>query len=104
MAIIIVMVIAVFLLFGASVNRAAPRQSVPRPPLSRRDIPLDPTIDPGPDPLIESWADDVPVRLRSDERIIDDVPFTPGGGDFGGGGASADWDDGSDESDAGSDD
>ena len=85
--IIIVVVIALFLLFGASASRAAAHSPLPRPPLSRRDIPLDPIIDPGLDPLIEPWADDVPVRLRSDELIIDDAPFAAGGGDFGGGGA-----------------
>ena len=88
--IIIVVVIALFMLFGASASRAAAHSPLPRPPLSRRDIPLDPIIDPGLDPLIEPWADDVPVRLRSDELISDDAPFTPGGGDFGGGGASGD--------------
>jgi len=77
---------------------------LPRPPLSRRDIPLDPIIDPGLDPLIEPWADDVPVRLRSDELISDDAPFTPGGGDFGGGGASGDWDDDSSDESGNSDD
>jgi hypothetical protein len=102
--IIIIVVIALFMLFGASASRAAAHSPLPRPPLSRRDVPLDPIIDPGLDPLIEPWADDVQVRLRSDELISDDTPVTPGGGDFGGGGASGDWDgDRSDES-SGSDD
>ena len=75
--IIIVVVIALFLLFGASASRAAAHSPLPRPPLSRRDIPLDPIIDLGLDPLIEPWADDVPVRLRSDELIIDDDSACP---------------------------
>jgi hypothetical protein len=77
---------------------------LPRPPLSRRDIPLDPIIDLGLDPLIEPWADDVPVRLRCDELSIDDAPFAAGGGDFGGGGASGDWDGDSSDESSGSDD
>jgi hypothetical protein len=76
---------------------------LPRPPLSRRDIPLDPIIDLGLDPLIEPWADDVPVRLRCDELSIDDAPFAAGGGDFGGG-ASGDWDGDSSDESSGSDD
>lgn len=101
--IIIVVVIAPFLLFGARASRAAPLP-LPRPPLSRRDIPPDPIIDPGLDPLIEPWADDVPVRLRSDELISDDAPFAAGGGDFGGGGASGDWDDDTSDESGNSDD
>jgi hypothetical protein len=102
--IIIVVVIALFLLFGVSASRAAAHSPLPRPPLSRRDVPLDPIIDPGLDPLIEPWADDVPVRLHSDELISDDTPVTPGGGDFGGGGASGDWDGDSSDESSGSDD
>jgi hypothetical protein len=86
--IIIVVVIALFLLFGASASQAATRL-----PAQPREIPPDPIIDPGLDPLIASWADDVSFRGRSDELIIDDAPFTPEGGDFGGGGASGEWDD-----------
>lgn len=104
-AIIIAMVIAVLLLLVSRASWAAPRQTVPRPPLSRRDIPIDQTSDPSLDPSIEPWADEVRVRLRWDERITDHGPFTPGDGDFGGGGASGDWDDdSSDESGAGNDD
>ncbi|MEY4851000.1 MAG: hypothetical protein RLZZ331_2004 [Pseudomonadota bacterium] len=103
-AIIIIVVIALFMLFGASASRAAAHSPLPRPPLSRRDVPLDPIIDPGLDPLIEPWADDVQVRLRSDELISDDTPVTPGGGDFGGGGASGDWDGDSSDESSGSDD
>jgi len=44
------------------------------------------------------------VRLRSDELIIDDAPFAPGGGDFGDGGASGDWDDDSSDESGNSDD
>lgn len=102
--IIITVVIALFMLFGASASRAAAHSPLPRPPLSRRDVPLDPIIDPGLDPLIEPWADDVQVRLRSDELISDDTPVTPGGGDFGGGGASGDWDGDSSDESSGSDD
>jgi hypothetical protein len=102
--IIIIVVIALFMLFGASASRAAAHSPLPRPPLSRRDVPLDPIIDPGLDPLIEPWADDVQVRLRSDELISDDTPVTPGGGDFGGGGASGDWDGDSSDESSGSDD
>lgn len=102
--IIIIVVIALFMLFGASASRAAAHSPLPRPPLSRRDVPLDPIIYPGLDPLIEPWADDVQVRLRSDELISDDTPVTPGGGDFGGGGASGDWDGDSSDESSGSDD
>lgn len=80
-------------------RRPRPRHSVP----FRRPVPLDPLIDPGLDPLIEPWAAPLSQTATPDEGLFEDPAktddFTPGGGDFGGGGASGSWDDGDNSGD-----
>lgn len=94
--IIIGVVVMILLLIGASGGAARPAPSL------RRQAPPDPIIDTSLDPLIAPWADEPEVWQRRDGTLIDsdDEPFEPGGGSFGGGGASGDW--GEDDGEAGS--
>lgn len=64
-----------------------------REPTRRVVDPPDPVIDPGPDPLITSWGAAQSWPDADSQPIDNEDDFTPGGGDFGGGGASGSWDD-----------
>jgi hypothetical protein len=79
--IIIAVVIVLLLLFAAGPARAAPRP------------PIEPAGDPESGAISILPSAPLDVDDWPDAAAFDSDEFAPGGGDFGGGGASGDWDD-----------
>jgi hypothetical protein len=98
---IILISISVLLLIMAFVIRPKPGQSAPPQPDRRRDPGSPDVVVIDDTPIVPSYGGfgmfDSQPTISVDDR--DDDRFVPGGGDFGGAGATGSWDD-----DGGSDD
>ncbi|MEI6485599.1 MAG: hypothetical protein WCO11_04960 [Sphingomonadales bacterium] len=96
--ILLIGILLIIFLLVSALGQSSARAPAPRP--ARRYVPDPPLVVADPDPLAEPWAAmpvDIPDAWPGDTPDPGPAPddFHPGGGDFGGGGVSGSWDDGS---------